>query len=490
MSDEFNIKKSNPREIKLTREDFNLDNIDMDDINIDALKDENLDDLDSASGSINFTKENMDFSKLKNIFRNDDNVSNISSNSNKSNKSDKSNKNKNSNLFNNSNFNGNLNGTNNNRNKTKSTREETKTSVNIKKKNETQNFFANLENNREKERVIEKNTKKKPIVEPTSVDLGLDILANQNKRIKEPSVDFNENDNHSNSSLGEFEQVKNIMDGDEDQENRSERSYKSNSSEKSKSNASVSELSSVIKDKINKRSHLTDNQRKEELLFMFNKLEKKGFKLNQKFTMRSSLEDMELIYQRLEHERNVKNSIKFQRKVLMGIVSTLEFVNTSFNPFDVDLEGWSESVMENYTEYDDIFEELYEKYKDKGKISPEVRLLMTLAGSAFYFHLSKTIIRSGAQRMTEIFGGPLDNGGPIGNSSMNNGASGPLGGLMSGFMNNFMNAGANDPSISREKKEMKGPQGFDDILSNKSDDIPSIHSNDSLVKKKKRTLAF
>jgi hypothetical protein len=360
----------------------------------------------------------------------------------------------------------------------KEQRENQRTNVNIKKEN------------RKPISPKETNKKRKPINEPNSIDLGLDGLANPSKKIvtkeeeseggteidKVSSFDGQEVPKSEDSGLGEFENVRDIM-GSANGEN-SENSG-------SNKNDDVSELSGMIRNKIKNRSHLTENQRKEELLYAFSKLERKGFKLNQKFTMRSSLEDMECVYQRLEHERNLKNSIKFQRRVLMGIVSTLEFVNTSFNPFDIDLEGWSESVMENQPEYDDIFEELYEKYKDKGKISPEVKLLMTLAGSAFYFHLSKTIIRSGQQKMNELLGGA----GGLGGGSGGN----PLSGLMGGFMNNFMNAGANDNDTNPNTNGgMKGPQGFDDILSNNSkvSDIPSIHSNQSQTTKKKKTLKF
>ena len=44
------------------------------------------------------------------------------------------------------------------------------------------------------------------------------------------------------------------------------------------------------------------------------------------------------------------------------------FMNNKFDPFDVKLDGWSEVVSENLGEYDDIFEELYHKYKGRGKL--------------------------------------------------------------------------------------------------------------------------
>jgi hypothetical protein len=155
--------------------------------------------------------------------------------------------------------------------------------------------------------------------------------------------------------------------------------------------------------------------------------------------------------------------------------------------------------MENYSEYDDIFEELYEKYKNKGHISPEVKLIMTLAGSAFYFHLSKMIIKPAQQKMQEMFG-QMENGGGMPDMGGMGGMSGMggMGGLMSGLMNNFMGGGSSKskPTAAppRNGGGMSGPQGFDDIISKNDDDsdIPSISTTSSKGRKSatggKRTL--
>jgi hypothetical protein len=314
---------------------------------------------------------------------------------------------------------------------------------------------------------------RKPIVEPDSMDFGLDMIANkQKKNVPKEESEDSASESRSESSrssraskrsldldFNELDKVKDIMDG--------------------ASESSGGSLSERIKDRVRSRGGAgvssNENERKQELLFLFDKLEKKGIKIPQKFTMRSSVEDMEKTYERLKNERDLQNSIKFQRRVLMGVVSTMEFVNHSVNPFDIDLDGWSESVMENYSEYDDIFEELYEKYKNKGHISPEVKLLMTLAGSAFYFHLSKMIIKPAQQKMQEMFGAMDGAGGGGGGGGMPD--LGSMGGLMSGLMGGFMGGGAKGGNQKPTGGGMKGPQGFDDILTKDSgSDIPSIAS--------------
>ena len=51
-------------------------------------------------------------------------------------------------------------------------------------------------------------------------------------------------------------------------------------------------------------------------------------------------------------------------------------------------------MHENVEDFDEIFEELYDKYKDRGKMPPEARLVMALAGSGFMCHVSNTFLRS------------------------------------------------------------------------------------------------
>jgi len=83
--------------------------------------------------------------------------------------------------------------------------------------------------------------------------------------------------------------------------------------------------------------------------------------------------------------------------MLMAFVTGTEYLNTTYDPFAIKLEGWSEQVHDNITDYDDIFEELHEKYKAKGKkMPPELRLFISLTGSAFMFHLTSRMFKESA----------------------------------------------------------------------------------------------
>jgi hypothetical protein len=132
----------------------------------------------------------------------------------------------------------------------------------------------------------------------------------------------------------------------------------------------------------------------EDLINKLNRLESKGYTLTKRFTMDNTLEEIQIEYDRLVDAKNLEASLRFQRQCLMGAVTGAEFLNGKFNPFDWELDGWSESVHENIEDFDEVFEELYDKYKGRGNMPPEAKLMMSLVGSGFMFHMSNSFFRS------------------------------------------------------------------------------------------------
>ena len=113
-----------------------------------------------------------------------------------------------------------------------------------------------------------------------------------------------------------------------------------------------------------------------DLLYKFSKLQNQGVRTSLNYNMNSNLDDMRNEYIKLKKQRDTTNSVKFQRKVMMAAVSGAEFLNSKFDPFDVKLDGWSESVNESIEDFDEVFEQLYEKYGGGGEIAPELKLVM------------------------------------------------------------------------------------------------------------------
>jgi hypothetical protein len=131
-----------------------------------------------------------------------------------------------------------------------------------------------------------------------------------------------------------------------------------------------------------------------EILYQLNRLKLKGTTIPHNFTLNSNLDEMRQEYNKIIRDRDIDSSVRFQRKMLMAFVTGTEYLNTRYDPFTIKLEGWSEQVHENIEDFDDIFEELHVKYKSKGKsMPPELRLFISLSGSAFMFHLTSKMFK-------------------------------------------------------------------------------------------------
>ena len=136
-------------------------------------------------------------------------------------------------------------------------------------------------------------------------------------------------------------------------------------------------------------------KRKFDLLCKFERLRDKGVKLPKTFSMSSSYEEMNQEYERLVYHRKMENSVKMQRRMLVSFASMAEFVNNKTgNPFDVNLDGWSEHMNEEIQNYDECFEEIFSKYKDSIDMAPELKLVFMVASSAFWFHISNNMAKS------------------------------------------------------------------------------------------------
>lgn len=236
-----------------------------------------------------------------------------------------------------------------------------------------------------------------------------------------------------------------------------------------------------------------ERQEKTDLLNKLNRLEAKGFPITKRFTMDNSLDEIKTEYLRLVDARQLETSIKFQRNMLMSVVTGVEWLNNRFDPFDLKLDGWSESVHENVEDYDEIFEELYDKYKERGKMPPEARLIFQLAGSGFMCHLTNSYFRSKMPSADDVFkknpdlakqfaAAAAQQAGPgfgnfmgmaMGAPPVAPSAPAPVP-MQQQDTGAFFGASGRAPQVPQHvaaaaspsvaRKEMKGPSGVDDIL--------------------------
>ena len=232
----------------------------------------------------------------------------------------------------------------------------------------------------------------------------------------------------------------------------------------------------------NRLSPEEERKKKMDMINKLNRLQTKGYNLSKRFTMDNSMDEIQTEYDRLLDAKNLEASLRFQRQCLMGVVTGAEFLNSKFNPFDWELDGWSESVHENVEDFDEVFEELYDKYKNRGAMPPEAKLLMSLVGSGFMFHMSNSFFRSKVTNMdpNDIFRNNPQLAKQFAAAAAQQAGPG-FGNFMGAAMGvqqqqqqqqqpvfqemprppQNMAAAAPPPA---QRAEMKGPQGMDDIL--------------------------
>lgn len=146
----------------------------------------------------------------------------------------------------------------------------------------------------------------------------------------------------------------------------------------------------------------TIEDEKADLLNKLARLQKKGFNVSGRLNNYSNIEEIRTEYKRITYQIEVEQSIKFQRRMLMAMVTGLEFLNKRYDPFDIYLDGWSDDMMRNVDEYDSVFEELHNKYKTKMSVAPEVKLIMMVGGSAMMFHLTNAMFKSALPNVNQV----------------------------------------------------------------------------------------
>ena len=288
--------------------------------------------------------------------------------------------------------------------------------------------------------------------------IGMDILANKSKTFGKETGNM---ENMEKEVESNFEAM--------DNENKDNNEFVFDQNERS--HFDVNDGNSEVSDLLEENMIFDETNEdviaeKRKLLFKIYCMERKGVTLTKKFTMMNSFEDLKNEYDRVAHEHNVTSSIRFSRKMLMMSVTAMEYLNTKFDPFDISLDGWSETVHENVVDYDDVFSELYEKYHTKAQIAPEVKLMLMLGGSGFMFHLTNSMFKQ--NQLPSAFMNQL------GRQSQKN------------TMNNSMNHSMNQPiGVDDILSELKQNKDLDSMSDDSQSIISTISDDNKFVKIKR-----
>ncbi len=131
--------------------------------------------------------------------------------------------------------------------------------------------------------------------------------------------------------------------------------------------------------------------KKIELLRKLCEIKSKGYQLSKEYDFNSSLEEMEYEYELLRSFADKRNGVRVFKNGLLQAVSVIEFLNDKYDPFDFQLSGWGEHMSVEIDSWEDVLEEIYEKYKGSGKkMAPEIKLLYLILASGSAFHFTKS----------------------------------------------------------------------------------------------------
>ena len=252
--------------------------------------------------------------------------------------------------------------------------------------------FLNLDNDNQ--------TKK---VNSSTTDMYNNLIANpaKEKEVVQETSTITRTSN--NSSVNSSESSENNR---SDLSRKSDKSDKSNKSNKSKKesqktfspvNLKIDNTPKIAPAITIKQTAQQVRMKKIEMLRKLSEIKSKGYDLSKKYDFNSSIEEMEYEYELLKSFANKRNGIKLYKNIILNSASALEFLNDKYDPFDFKLSGWSEHMSVEVDSYEDVLEELYEKYKGKGSnMPPEIKLVLLMVTSASAFHFTKSYAQNSA----------------------------------------------------------------------------------------------
>jgi hypothetical protein len=150
---------------------------------------------------------------------------------------------------------------------------------------------------------------------------------------------------------------------------------------------------------------MTDREKRRKKRLMVKKLEEwyeKGIiKHSSHFNMESNYDEVEDEYEGALEDKRKKDSVKIYGWWFMTIVNSVEYANSAFNPFDLNLDGWGEQVNEELESYEELFAELHQKYKG-GKMAPEISLLLRLGFSAAIVNFTNKALSTATPAFNDV----------------------------------------------------------------------------------------
>lgn len=229
-------------------------------------------------------------------------------------------------------------------------------------------------------------------IETARLETGmLEILANP-ERMGSPRLEV---DSDTASELS----VRSARSARSDRSERSARSVRSVKSARSARSEAPPPRAREIIAQIDDVAPRTESQRQRDAYVKLQRLSSMpGIKLTREFEVTDAADDLEAelhLHEAILRDRmltqQTDDGVRFARRMLLAFTSFTEFMNKRYDPFGIDISGWSDSVMHGISDYDSSFKRLITKYRGTAEMAPEVELVITLGSSMFMFHLSKSL---------------------------------------------------------------------------------------------------
>lgn len=154
--------------------------------------------------------------------------------------------------------------------------------------------------------------------------------------------------------------------------------------------------------RVPQKSRASETAEKGDLLYKIDRMRKRGIGGARTLSIDDDLEDIQVEFARLTKNANVDKSIAFQRSLLISFASGAEYLNSTFDPAGIKLDGWSEHLNDSMDNFDDVLEDLAEKWMSgPSGMPPELKLVFMIVSSGAMFHLQSTMFKS-APGMDEV----------------------------------------------------------------------------------------
>ena len=129
----------------------------------------------------------------------------------------------------------------------------------------------------------------------------------------------------------------------------------------------------------------TQRLEKQGLLIDLQALQRKGVTLSRQFSMKDSIESIELELQKQQNNLSTAAAVTFMRDALRMAFTGIEIANAKMGPI-LSIDGWAESLSSDMKRFDGALERLYRRYWRKTTMSPIMELAWIILGSLVTCH--------------------------------------------------------------------------------------------------------